>query len=129
MSQCCGNSIFTSIAKAAFLFQKRIYIIHRMCQNDYKLYDLFISLILSYPLCRYRCVNSMYIFLLDSASNYPPYIELDAVCQNDWCKTTEKCTLTSHSFISITHKLKINEQNRSMVTGPLYVHTDLNTLT
>ena len=34
-----------------------------------------------------------------------------------------KCSLTLHSGISITDKVKINEQNKSIATGPLYVHT------
>ena len=56
-----------------------------------------------------------------------PYIELDVVCQIDWRETTGKmyikCTLTLHSGISITDKVKINEQNKSIATGPLYGHS------
>ena len=31
-----------------------------------------------------------------------------------------KCALTSHSGFSVMDKIKINEQNKSIVTGPLY---------
>ena len=35
-----------------------------------------------------------------------------------------KCTLTSHSSISITDRIKINEQNKSIATGTLYEKTE-----
>ena len=35
-----------------------------------------------------------------------------------------KCALTLHRYISVTDKVKINEMNNSIVTGPLYVHTE-----
>ena len=31
-----------------------------------------------------------------------------------------KCALTSHSSISVMDRIKINEQNKSIVTEPLY---------
>ena len=31
-----------------------------------------------------------------------------------------KCTLTSHRGISVMDRVKINEQNKSIATGPLY---------
>ena len=31
-----------------------------------------------------------------------------------------KCALTSHNGISVMDKIKINEQNKSIVAGPLY---------
>ena len=38
-------------------------------------------------------------------------------------KSGGKCALTSHSCISVMDKVKINEQNKSIATGLLYVHT------
>ena len=35
-----------------------------------------------------------------------------------------KCALTSHCGISITDRIQNNEQNKSFVTGPLYVHSE-----
>ena len=62
----------------------------------------------------------MSIFPLDSAK-----CELDMVCQNDW---HEKMCITSHSSISVRNKAKINEQNKSIATGSLYVHTKFDTI-
>ena len=42
--------------------------------------------------------------------------------------TSWKCALTLHRYISVTDKVKINEKNNSIVTGPLYVHTDFKTI-
>ena len=42
-----------------------------------------------------------------------------ACCESSW-----KCALTLHRYISVTDKVKINEKNNSIVTGPLYVHTE-----
>ena len=39
-------------------------------------------------------------------------------------QSSGKCALTLHSCISVTDKLKINELNTSIATGPLYVHTE-----
>ena len=36
-----------------------------------------------------------------------------------------KCALTSHSSISVTDRIKTNEQNKSILTGPLYKRTEL----
>ena len=33
-----------------------------------------------------------------------------------------KCAITLHSCISVMDKVKINEQNKSIVAGPLYVY-------
>ena len=35
-----------------------------------------------------------------------------------------KCALTLHSCISVTDRVKIDELNTSIATGPLYVHTE-----
>ena len=35
-----------------------------------------------------------------------------------------KCALTLHSCISVTDEVKIKEQNTSIATGPLYLHTE-----
>ena len=50
-----------------------------------------------------------------------------AAC-NNCCKSSWKCALTLHRYISVTDKVKINEKNISIVTGPLYVHTTIWTL-
>ena len=39
-------------------------------------------------------------------------------------QSSGKCALTLHSRISVTDKVKINELNTSIATGPLYVHTE-----
>ena len=39
-------------------------------------------------------------------------------------KQLEKCALTLQSDMFVTEKVKINKQNKSIVTGPLYVHTE-----
>ena len=35
-----------------------------------------------------------------------------------------KCALTLHSCISVTDRVKINEQNKSIDIGPLYLQTE-----
>ena len=35
-----------------------------------------------------------------------------------------KCALTLHSCISVPDRVKINELNTSIATGPLYVNTE-----
>ena len=35
-----------------------------------------------------------------------------------------KCALTLHSFIFVADRVKMNELNTSIVTGPQYVHTE-----
>ena len=41
----------------------------------------------------------------------------------------EPCTLTLHSYISVTDKVKMNEQNKSIATGPsTYACTELEPL-
>ena len=37
---------------------------------------------------------------------------------------SRKCALTLHSCIFVTDRVKINELNTSIVTGPLYVRTE-----
>ena len=39
-------------------------------------------------------------------------------------QSSGKCALTLHSCISVTDRVKINELNTSIATGPLYVHTE-----
>ena len=39
-------------------------------------------------------------------------------------KQLGKCASNSHSSISKMDKAKINKQNKSTATGPLYVHTE-----
>ena len=47
-----------------------------------------------------------------------PYIG----CLIYWLEPSGKlCSL--HSYFSVTDKVKINEQNKSIATGPFYVHT------
>ena len=41
----------------------------------------------------------------------------------DWRESSGKCALTLPSCISVTGEVKINEQNKSIATGPLYTHT------
>ena len=43
-------------------------------------------------------------------------------CKN--VQSSGKCALTLHSCISVTDRVKINELNTSIATGPLYVHTE-----
>ena len=38
-------------------------------------------------------------------------------------QSSGKCALTLHSCISVTDRVKINDLNTSIATGPLYVHT------
>ena len=38
-------------------------------------------------------------------------------------KRPSKCALTLHSGVSVMDKVKINEQNYSIATGPYYLHT------
>ena len=40
---------------------------------------------------------------------------------NDW---VGKCAYNLHSRISVTDKVKNNEQNKSIATGPLYLHSE-----
>ena len=39
---------------------------------------------------------------------------------NYWRESSRKCALTSQSGIAVMDRIKINEQNKSIVTGPLY---------
>ena len=39
-------------------------------------------------------------------------------------QSSRKCVLPLHSCISVTDRVKINELNKSIATGPLYVHTE-----
>ena len=39
-------------------------------------------------------------------------------------QSSGKCALTLHSCISVTDKVKINELNTSIATGPLYERTE-----
>ena len=65
----------------------------------------------------------MHIFPAQFHQNFPPYIELGAVAKIIGAKRPGKCASTSHSSISVMDKAKINEQNNSIATGPLYVYT------
>ena len=38
---------------------------------------------------------------------------------------SKKCALTLHSCISVTDNIKISELKKSIATGPLYIHTEL----
>ena len=42
-----------------------------------------------------------------------------------WRETTGKYAITLHSCIAVTDKEKINEQDKSIGTGSLYVQTKL----
>ena len=53
------------------------------------------------------------------------YCGLGAGCM---CESSWKCALTLHRYISVTDKVKINEKNTSIATGPLYVHTEFKTI-
>ena len=49
-----------------------------------------------------------------------PYIE----CLIHWHESSGKpCTHFAQLYISVTDEVKINEQNRSIATGPFYVRT------
>ena len=39
-----------------------------------------------------------------------------------------KCALTLRSYISVTDKVKINERNTSIATGPLYLLTEFDAI-
>ena len=39
-------------------------------------------------------------------------------------KSSRKCALTLHACISATDRVKINEQNKSIAIGPLYLQTE-----
>ena len=39
-------------------------------------------------------------------------------------ESSGKCALTLHSCISVTDRVKINELNISITTGPLYIYTE-----
>ena len=39
-------------------------------------------------------------------------------------QSSGKCALTLHSCVSVTDRVKINELNTSIATGPVYVHTE-----
>jgi hypothetical protein len=41
-----------------------------------------------------------------------------------WRETTGKYAIILHSCIPATDKEKINEQNKSIGIGPLYLHTE-----
>ena len=57
------------------------------------------------------------------------YIELYAVCQNDWRETTGKmCINIAQQYLRIIDKANINEQNKLIATGPLYIQTEFETL-
>ena len=45
-------------------------------------------------------------------------------CMQKWCNRAGNVALTLHSCISVTDRVKINELNTSIATGPLYVHTE-----
>ena len=49
--------------------------------------------------------------------------EWNTGCMQKWCN---RATLTLHSCISVTDRVKINELNTSIAAGSLYVHTVLN---
>ena len=87
-----------------------------VCRERGVTIDLFCSFI-----C-YRDAASKVIarFLARFVPMIFPYIELEVASLNDWC------TLALHSGISVMNRVKINEQNRSIVAGPLYmyVHTE-----
>ena len=39
-------------------------------------------------------------------------------------KSSRKCALTLHTCISATDRVKINEQNKSIAIGPLYLQPE-----
>ena len=43
---------------------------------------------------------------------------------NHWCESSWKMAYYLRTCISIMNKVKINEQNKSIATGPLYLHSD-----
>ena len=66
----------------------------------------------------------MHFFPLDTRQCYHPrlpYIERDAVCQNHWRESSGKSGRTLYECISVTDGIKINEQNKSIGIGPLYL--------
>ena len=42
------------------------------------------------------------------------YIELDSVCLNHGANRAGQCVYNLHNCISVTNKVKINEQNKSI---------------
>ena len=53
-----------------------------------------------------------------------PYIERDAICPNHWRESSAKCAHSLFNCISVTDDIKINEQNKSIGKGPLYLQTE-----
>ena len=49
------------------------------------------------------------------------------VAYNNGAHRARKCALTLHSCISVTDNIKISEPKESIMTGPLYVHTEFET--
>ena len=67
----------------------------------------------------------MHIFLLDSrqtASN--SFNVWGSQYKIIGTNRAEKCAYNLHSCISAMDKVKINEQNKSIATGPLYLHSE-----
>ena len=64
----------------------------------------------------------MHIFPLDSAKISTRFAKMIGA------KRPGKCASTSHSSIFVMDKAKTNEQNKSIATGPLYVHTEFDTI-
>ena len=83
-------------------------------------HDLFCSFIFTLLLQRYRCAKLMHMFLLDSCQWCSPlhWIGPNSLAWNDH----KKSALNLHSSISVTDKVKSNEQKKSIATGPsMYV--------
>ena len=80
---------------------------------------LFSSLICILSVMEIRLCKLMHIFPLDSAKKFPHTLRFAKMIG---AKRPGKCASTSHSSISVMDKAKINEQNKSIVTGP-YTYT------
>ena len=46
-------------------------------------------------------------------------------CIQKWRSLSRKCALTLHSCILATNNIKISESKKSIATGALYIHTDI----
>ena len=51
-------------------------------------------------------------------------VDWNTGCMQKMVQSSGRCALTLHSCISVTDRVKINELNTSIATGPLYVHTE-----
>ena len=46
-------------------------------------------------------------------------------CIQKWRSLSRKCAITLHSCILVTNNIKVNELKKSIATGALYIHTEI----